>query len=106
MSTRMTDPETEQPAQQEDRRMAVTSLALGLLSFAGGGPLLAVPAVVLGHGARRKVRAKTMDPRAKPLATAGLVLGYLNLALCAGLLGYVFAIYYQLVAASVALPGR
>ena len=60
--------------------LAVASLVLSCLGFLMMGPFASVPGVVCGHLARRECR---LDPALKgdQLALAGLIVGYLNLAL-------------------------
>gem|GEM_PF-1829738 len=71
---------TQPHATPSTHKGAMVSLVLGLLSFVFGGPLTAVPAIVMGHKARKEM---TLHPhlQGKGLATAGLVLGYLQVAL-------------------------
>jgi prepilin-type processing-associated H-X9-DG protein len=67
--------------------LAVTSLVLGILSYLCLlGPLLAVPGVITGHMALSRIRQYPNDLRGHGLAVAGLVMGYVNLAVFAALL--------------------
>jgi len=61
---------------------AVASLILGLLSFL---PLVGLPAVIYGHLARGSIRRSGGRLGGKAMATVGLVLGYLWLAVWIGL---------------------
>jgi hypothetical protein len=56
-------------------------MVLGILSFVFCGPLFAVPAVILGHLSLKKIRLELMRGDARSFAVAGLVLGYVNLAI-------------------------
>jgi uncharacterized protein DUF4190/uncharacterized protein DUF1707 len=57
--------------------MAIASLACGIGGYLTCG-LSSIPAVVLGHNARNRIRETGED--GDGLATAGLVLGYLGIA--------------------------
>ena len=68
------------PGGRRTSGMAVASLVLGIAAFIPVIPLLpAIPAIVAGHVARRTIR-RTGQP-GEGLALAGLVLGYLSIAL-------------------------
>jgi hypothetical protein len=60
--------------------LAIASLVFGIAEFFTGG-ITAVPAVVLGHKARRQIRMT--GEQGKGMATAGLVLGWTAIALFA-----------------------
>lgn len=66
--------------------LAIAALVCGVVEFVV--PLAFIAAIVLGHKARRQIRRTGEDGYG--LATAGLVLGYLLLAL--GVLGILFAL--------------
>jgi hypothetical protein len=74
-----------QMAQPATNSMAVAALACGIAEFLTMG-LTAIPAIVLGHAARRQVR-KT-GHRGDGMALAGLILGWIGLltAIIAGLI--------------------
>ena len=57
--------------------MAIGSFICGLLQLFSGG-LTSIPAVILGHSARKQIRRT--GQRGAGLATAGLVLGWLGIA--------------------------
>jgi Domain of unknown function (DUF4190)/Domain of unknown function (DUF1707) len=57
--------------------MAIGAFICGLLQLVSGG-LTSIPAVILGHAARRQIRRT--GQRGEGLATAGLVLGWLGIA--------------------------
>lgn len=61
---------------------AVASLVCGILSYFCCG-LLSIPAIVTGHMALGRLRRGEMPENGRGYAMAGLVLGYLNLALFA-----------------------
>jgi hypothetical protein len=79
--------------------LAVVSLVAGILSFFGhvipfvGGFTLALVAIITGHMARNQIR-KTGEA-GMGLATAGLVIGYIHLALIA----VVFVFFFGFVIA-------
>lgn len=60
---------------------AVASLVMGLLSFLCLGPFLGIPAIIAGHIARSKIGKSGGALKGEGIALAGLVLGYINLAL-------------------------
>ncbi len=73
------------PPQSGGSGLATTSLVLGILSYLCCGPVCGIPAIITGHIALGKVRRGESPPSAKGLAIAGLVLGYVNLAVTAGI---------------------
>jgi hypothetical protein len=64
---------------QRTNGMAIAALVCGLGQFVGGGPIAGIAAVILGHQARARVRLT--GERGDGMARAGLVLGYIGLAL-------------------------
>ena len=64
---------------------AIWSLVLAVVSFLGGWLFTAIPAVICGHVARSKIRKSGGALGGMRIATAGLILGYIALAL--GVLG-------------------
>src|SRR6266498_2414141 len=60
---------------------AIWSLVLAILSFPFGSLFTAIPAVICGHIARSKIRKSGGTLGGKGIATAGLILGYIVLAL-------------------------
>src|SRR6266705_5626853 len=60
---------------------AIWSLVLAILSFTCGWLFTAIPAVICGHIARSRIRKSGGALRGKGIATAGLILGYIALAL-------------------------
>lgn len=70
--------------------MAIVSLVAGLLSWFAFPVIGAIAAVITGHMARREIKGSYGAQSGDGLAVAGLVLGYLNLAMmCAGILVFV-----------------
>jgi hypothetical protein len=61
--------------------LALFSLILGILSWVFLPFIAAVGAVITGHMARREIRGAAGRFTGEGLATAGLILGYLNLGL-------------------------
>ena len=57
-------------------RLAIASLAFGLLSILPWTVFAAVPAIICGHLARARIRRSEYTGRGRVLATAGLALGY------------------------------
>src|SRR5438034_8136673 len=64
---------------------AIWSLVLAVLSFFCGWLFTAIPAVICGHVALSKIRKSGRALRGTRIATAGLILGYIALAL--GIMG-------------------
>ncbi len=60
---------------------AIVSLVSGILAWLGIFGLGGIAAVVTGHVAKNQIRSSAGRMAGDGLATAGLVLGYLNLAL-------------------------
>jgi len=61
--------------------LAKTSLVLGILSFLGCSILTGIPAIIAGHIAHNRSRKAPQQFGGGGLAVAGLVMGYLSLAL-------------------------
>ena len=68
---------------EASKAQAVVCLVLAILSFACLGPFTSIPAVILGHLLLSKIRKGLMPASARGLAVAGLVIGYINLAIMA-----------------------
>lgn len=60
---------------------ATASLILGILGLVLIGPLGSIPAVICGHVARKKIRSEPAALRGAGMALAGLILGYVQIAL-------------------------
>jgi hypothetical protein len=71
---------SQAPASQRVCPWAIGALVCGVLAL-GFGPLAAVPAVIVGHKALRQIRRT--GERGYGLANAGLVLGYVIVAVMA-----------------------
>lgn len=59
--------------------LAIASLVCGIIQFVFLGILASIPAIILGHLARRQIRQT--GERGAGMAMAGLVLGYIGVAL-------------------------
>ena len=66
---------------QQSSGLAVTSLILGVLSFVACSILTGIPAIITGHIAHNRSRKDPQQFGGGGLAVAGLVLGYLSVAL-------------------------
>ena len=83
--------------------LAVVSLVAGIASFFGhiipfaGGFTLALVAIVTGHMARNQIQ-RTGEP-GMGLATAGLVIGYIHLALIAVVVVFFFGLFIAVMTA-------
>jgi hypothetical protein len=71
---------------------AVISLCCGIGSWVLVPFLLAIVAIVTGHMARAEIRREPQQ--GDGMAIAGLVLGYLNLAFCIAVIGFVLALLF------------
>ena len=70
-----------EPARRETNGYAIASLVLGIvgLSF----PIASIVALVLGYRARREIAASPETQSGDGLATAGIVLGWVGVAILA-----------------------
>ena len=69
---------------QEGNGLAIASTVLGIVSFVLGGPFCSVPGVILGHISLGKIRRGAMSREARGFARAGIILGWINIALVVG----------------------
>lgn len=67
--------------QPESNGKAITALVLGICSFLICPVILSIPAVILGYQARGEIDRSGGRQTGRGLAVAGIVLGWLNLAL-------------------------
>ena len=67
------------PPPQAGNGLATTSLVLGILFCLG--PFTGIPAVICGHLARSRIRTSSNPSSGAGMALAGLILGYLGIAL-------------------------
>lgn len=72
-------------SQPKTSGLAITSLVLGILGVVLAvvcvGPLLAIPAVICGHIARSQIKRSAGAITGSGLALAGLITGYISLAI-------------------------
>jgi hypothetical protein len=59
--------------------LAIASLVCGIAQIVGLGPLVGIPAIILGHVARGRIRQT--GEQGAGMALAGLILGYVGLVL-------------------------
>lgn len=71
---------------------AVISLCCAIGSWVAVPFVLAIVAIVTGHMARAEIRREPLQ--GDGMAIAGLVLGYLNLAFCVAVLGFVLVLLF------------
>ena len=71
--------------------LAIASLAVGILWIFGIGSILAV---VFGFIARQQIAASNGSERGSRMATAGIVLGFLGIAL---IIGFFILVYVQAI---------
>ena len=90
---------TNQPA--EINGSAIASLILGILAVTFAGPLAGVPAVICGHIALNRIRRSRRVLAGEGMAIAGLVLGYISIALTAIVLVLLFIFVLGAILASV-----
>ncbi len=79
---------------------AIISLVCGILAWLGVFGLGGVLAVIFGHVAKKEIRTAIEPIDGNGMATAGLVLGYLNLAVT--VLGVLLAIL--IIVGAIAIP--
>ena len=79
---------------------AIISLICGILAWLGVFGLGGVLAVIFGHVAKKEIRTSDEHIAGNGMATAGLILGYLNLA--ATVLGVLLAIL--IIVGAIAIP--
>jgi hypothetical protein len=79
---------------------AIVSLVCGILAWLGLFGLGGVLAVIFGHVAKKEIRISLGQVNGDGLATAGLILGYINIALT--VVGACFAIL--IITGAIALP--
>jgi len=71
------------PAVPEASGLAVASLVAGILSFLCVGPLASIPSVIMGHIALSRIKRDPQAVGGSGMATAGLILGYVNIVIVA-----------------------
>jgi len=79
---------------------ATVSLICGILAWMGVFGLGGVLAVIFGHVAKREIRTADEIISGDGMATAGLILGYLNIAVT--VLGFILAIL--VIVGAIAIP--
>jgi hypothetical protein len=81
-----------------NNRFAIPALILGILSITGlccygvGGPLLGIPAIILGHIGKREIRESAGAQGGQGLAQAGFITGIVGSVL--GVLGFIVVILF------------
>jgi hypothetical protein len=80
-------------AQAPTNNNAVIALILGICCYVGFGILTGVPAVIFGHKALREINASGGTQSGKPLATIGLILGYVGIGATL-LVCFFFALFF------------
>lgn len=90
---------TNQPAATNGA--AVASLVLGILAVTSAGPLTGVPAVICGHIALNQIRNSRRAQSGEGMAVAGLVMGYISIALTVFVLVLIFIGVLGAILASV-----
>lgn len=79
---------------------ATISLISGILAWLGVFGLGGVLAVIFGHIAKKEIRTADVPVDGEGMATAGLILGYLNIAVT--VIGFILAIL--VIAGAIAIP--
>lgn len=87
-------PYASYPTPYPKNHFGVISLVLAIASFFTLGFLVAIPAVILGNMGRRAADEGQANNRS--LSTAGIIVGWVNIALCA--LGIVIAVIVVIAA--------
>jgi hypothetical protein len=70
-----------QPAERRNSALAIWSLVLGILSLSCFWLLSAVPAIICGHLAYSRIKRSAGALQGSGLALAGLITGYISIAL-------------------------
>ena len=65
-------------AEMEKNRNATWSFWLGLISFLWLGPILGIPAIIVGNKAKREIRESGGAVRNASQATLGVVFGWIT----------------------------
>lgn len=85
--------------------LAIVSLIAGILGFAGFPIIGSIIAIVTGMMARQETRSEPPRASGDGMATAGIVMGWIQIALAGclicGLIAYFFVIIFIIGAASV-----
>lgn len=79
-ATDATPPDHLAAPYRETNSSAIVSVVLGVLWFAGIGSLLAL---VFGYRARREIKTSAGSQKGSGLATAGIILGWIGIAILA-----------------------
>src|SRR5688500_20310266 len=77
----MNNPSYPDQTAPKNAGIAITSLVLGILSFICFGPLTGIPAIICGHMALKRIRNSQGTLTGDGFGLAGLIMGYINLAL-------------------------
>jgi hypothetical protein len=95
MNEQQYSPPPMQSMMPQNSTLAIISLIAGIVSFILLPFLAAIAAVVTGHLAKKQIRESNGMVTGNGMATAGLVLGYINLGLvvCGCLVWAVFFIW-------------
>jgi hypothetical protein len=71
--------------------MAIISLVLGILGLVLFFGVASIPAVILGHIARKQIRERDED--GDGIAMAGLILGWIGVGLVLLVIGFVVVVF-------------
>ena len=61
--------------------LAIASLVLGILGWTVAPGLASIAAIITGHMAKKEIRESVEDVGGDGMATAGLIMGYANVAI-------------------------
>jgi len=70
----------ESPPAAKQSPLAIISLVCGILSLIAGGVVFQLAAIICGHLARSEIRRSNGAIRGDGMAIAGLILGYIGIA--------------------------
>jgi hypothetical protein len=92
--------ESPYPPAKPNSNMAIVSLVLSILGWTALPGIGAIAGVITGHMAKREINESMGELGGEGLANAGLIIGYVNLALglCACL------IFTTLLAVGISIP--
>lgn len=96
----MTDSTLQTPTPLQNSTYAILSLISGVMAWLGLFGLGGIVAVIFGHVAKNEIKKSDGQVSGDGMATAGLILGYLNIAL--SVMG--FCLFLLIMVGAIAAP--
>lgn len=84
-------PDSQLKNEKNGKGLANVSIVLSIGSLIFGGPFTAIPGVILGHIAQKRLG----ESPSAGIARAGIIIGYVSIALYLAFLGYFLIIYHS-----------